>query len=397
MCRAFSRRFILFFFALSACASTALGQGVDPNIVNRIDTFLPPQPQKVLPEKKEKVEVKKTEHFTEVVEEKKQLTLAEREAKAKDMGIAVPLGLRATNARSAYLNFRRVPKETVTKVTKHKTRVVTKTVEKAVPRTVHTALIGSLNDTYANNASQTPVPVADFTNAGSVNLQVLIPIGPQEDTIALSLGPTSVRYIDLTGDSFDMVAANVRYSKVLGTSYSSEYKTGGTGTTDILSFGLGGVSVFDPGFDESQINILSPSIVWSRNNIGLGPASCGAPGNEAYCTYASVVVTLWEGFADESDQNNSSAVIQTTLGWQTPIQGLSLSATGSVQGTNYWDYPGGRQDLILVGIGSLSWDPRANVNVSAGVQFTEQASTQADLDWRGFSVLPALMINVRLN
>jgi hypothetical protein len=194
-----------------------------------------------------------------------------------------------------------------------------------------------------------------------------------------------------------MLAASAKYSKVLGTRYLSDFRTGGTGTTDIVSLGVGGVSVFDPGFDESQINIVTPSAVWSRSNIGVGTRMCGAPGAEAYCTYASIAASLTEGFADDTSQNNSTAYFEATLGWRTPVNGLSLSATGSIQGTQYWDYPGGRQDLILVGSGTVSWDPTANVSLSAGLQFTEQASTQEDLNWNGFNVLPQLVLNVKFN
>ena len=63
-----------------------------------------------------------------------QLSTAEREAKAKEMGVVVPLGLRSTTARKAYLNLRNVPTYRVIKVRKQKTRVITEIVEKKVPR-----------------------------------------------------------------------------------------------------------------------------------------------------------------------------------------------------------------------------------------------------------------------
>ena len=50
------------------------------------------------------------------------------------MGVVVPLGLRSTTARKAYLNLRNVPTFRVVKVQKKRTHVVTKTVERKLPR-----------------------------------------------------------------------------------------------------------------------------------------------------------------------------------------------------------------------------------------------------------------------
>jgi hypothetical protein len=83
----------------------AAAQSSDPNIVSRIESFTPPSPETVLPTKTRKVPVKRSETTTITVEEKKELTLEERE----EMGVVVPLGLRSTTARKAYLNLRNVP------------------------------------------------------------------------------------------------------------------------------------------------------------------------------------------------------------------------------------------------------------------------------------------------
>lgn len=72
-----------------------------------------------------------------------------------------------------------------------------------------------------------------------------------------------------------------------------------------------------------------------------------------------------------------------------------LSATGSLQGVYFSDFPGGRQDLVFVGSGSLSWNPRANVTLGAGVKFTQQLSTQSDLHWNGFTAFPQAQLNVK--
>jgi len=88
MCQALLRRSLLVLVALAAFfgGRAANAQSFDPNIVSRVDSFIPPPQQTVLPTKTQKVPVKKTEEVTVTVTEKKDLTLEEREAKAKDWG-----------------------------------------------------------------------------------------------------------------------------------------------------------------------------------------------------------------------------------------------------------------------------------------------------------------------
>jgi hypothetical protein len=87
-------------------------------------------------------------------------------------------------------------------------------------------------------------------------------------------------------------------------------------------------------------------------------------------------------------------VLQGTIGWRPPVKSLSLSATGSLQAV-FSDYQGGRQDLVFVGSGDLSWTPRANMTFGSAVKFTQQLSTQSDLDWNGFSAYPQPTLNMK--
>jgi hypothetical protein len=140
-----------------------------------------------------------------------------------------------------------------------------------------------------------------------------------------------------------------------------------------------------------QISIATPSIGWSRSNIGLGNRLCGAKGTKAYRYYVNVSLSLGESLADVSDQINSWAVAATAIGWGPPVKNLSLSATGSVQTAIFSDYPGGPQDLIFSGSGNLSWTPDENTTLSAGVKFTQQLSSKSALDWNGVNFLPQLL------
>jgi hypothetical protein len=375
--------------------SAALAQGFDANIVSRIDSFIPPSPETVLPTKTKKVTVEHKEEYSVTVDEKKELTLPEREAAAREMGVVVPLGLRSTTARKAYLNLRNVPSYRVVKVQKKKTRIVTKTIEKKEPRKTVVRGIASLGYTYATNANQVNIGIIpDSIDSQNANLLILIPAGRTEDTVSFLLGPSAVRYVALPSSSFDALNASVTYTRLLGRRQTAPgYTTGGTATTDLLTLGLDGTSVYETGFGPEQITIASPSIGWSRSNIGLGNRLCGDKGAEAYCYYADVSLSLSETLADIQSQIATVGFMAVTLGWRPPVKNLSLTATGSVQGVAFADYPGGRQDLVLVGSGSVNWTPNAKLSLGAGLKFTQQLSTQSDLDWNGFNAFPQVQLN----
>ncbi|MGH6831570.1 MAG: hypothetical protein ACRECM_00890, partial [Methyloceanibacter sp.] len=331
MVRALLRRSVLALGAIAfICGNEAAAQSFDANIVSRIESFIPPSPETVLPTKTKKVPVKRTETTTVTVEEKKELTEAEREAKAKEMGVVVPLGLRSTTARKAYLNLRNVPTYRLIKVRKQKTRVITEIVEKKVPRKTVVRGIASAGYTYATNANQADVDIIpDSIGNQSGNLLILVPAGREEDTVSFLLGPSAVRYATLGSSSFDALNGSITYTRLLGRRQTAPgYNTGGTATTDLLSIGFDGVSVYEPGFGANQIAVATPSIGWSRSNIGLGNKLCGDKGSEAYCYYADISVSLSENVADITSQISSNAFIAATLGWRPPVKNLSLSATG---------------------------------------------------------------------
>ena len=393
------RRSVLGFAAIAAVSSgnEAAAQSFDPNIVSRVDSFIPTSPQTVLPTKTEKVPVKRTETVTVTVEEKKDLTTEEREALARTMGVVVPLGLRSTTARKAYLNLRQVPTTKTVKVKKQKKRIFTEIVEKKLPRKTTVNAIASGSFTYSTNANQADIDIiADSIDSQNGNLLILMPAGREEDTVSFLLGPSAVRYATLDSSSFDALNGSITYTRLLGRRQTAEgLTTGGTATTDLLSIGVDGTSVYEPGFGAEEISVATPSIGWSRANIGLGNRLCGEKGSEAYCYYADISVSLSESLADIKSQITTAAFVQTTIGWRPPVKNLSLSATGSVQEVYFSDYPGGRQDLVLGGSCSLNWTPNAKVSLGAGVRFTQQLSTQSDLDWNGFNVFPQAVLNLK--
>ena len=238
--------------------------------------------------------------------------------------------------------------------------------------------------------------IADSINSENANILVLIPAGREEDTVSLLFGSTGTRYAGLNSSSFDALNGSVIYTRLLGRKQTMNgLNTSGTASTDILTIGLDDTAVYEPGFGAEQISIATPSIGWSRSNIGLGSKLCGGKGSESYCYYADVSVSLGESVADVQSQTNTWAEIDTTIGWRPPVKNLSLWATGSIQGAVYSDYPGGRQDLLLTSTGNFSWLWTNNVTLSAGVRFTQQISSHSDLDWNGVNVIPRILLNMK--
>jgi hypothetical protein len=120
-----------------------------------------------------------------------------------------------------------------------------------------------------------------------------------------------------SSSSFDALNGSITYTRLLGRRQTAEgLSTGGTATTDLLSIGVDGTSVYEPGFGAEEISVVTPSIGWSRANIGLGNEMCGDKGSEAYCYYADVSVSLSESLADIKSQITTAAFVQTTIGWR---------------------------------------------------------------------------------
>jgi hypothetical protein len=292
-----------------------------------------------------------------------------------------------------------VPSQVVSHVRKRKSRTITTIVEKKEPRKIVVRGGASGGYNYASNANQTNIAIiADSIDSQNANILVLVPAGREEDTVSFLFGSTDTRYAGLNSSSFDALNGSIIYTRLLGRRQTAEgLNTGGTATTDILTLGVDGTSVYEPGFGAEEISIATPSIGWSRSNIGLGSELCGEKGSESYCYYGDVSLSLGESVADVQSQTNGWVEIDTTIGWRPPVKNLSLWATGSVQGAVYSDFPGGRQDLIFIGSGNFSglWMP--DVTLSAGVKFTQQISSHSDLDWNGFNVVPRVLFNMKFN
>jgi hypothetical protein len=146
-------------------------------------------------------------------------------------------------------------------------------------------------------------------------LLILMPAGREEDTVFFLLGPSEVRYSTLASSSFDALNGSITYTRLLGRRQTAEgLTTGGTAPTDLLSIGVDGTSVYEPGFGAEEISVATQSIGWTRANIGFGNRLCGEKGSKAYCYYADVSISLSESLADIKSRITTAAFVQTTIG-----------------------------------------------------------------------------------
>jgi hypothetical protein len=370
---------------------------IDPNIQVRIDTFIPRPDVRVRPPETERVQVQQRK--TVVVTEETPIPLAQRRAllakSQKGRGLeAADISALPVAAQEAVLRKNNIPDSVKRQV--KKTRVVTTTREVAKPRTIDIYWGGSGNFLYDSNATKSNRNrIADGSFADTNLLNVDIPIGVA-DTISLSSGVGVQRYMTLKGRSTDVVIGDAIYKKFLD---AKRGPGGGSGTmtTDGVSFGVATRSIYQPGLTNHQVSLVTPAVAWSRSNIGLGDETNGTGSDQAYRYFANIVASVAYTFSDVASQENVAARTTLTVGWRTPVPGLTLTATGIVQGRHYTSFPGGREDLYVEANGAITWRPQSNVALSGLLTFAHQESSQRALIWTGFMASPQFRLDIKLN
>lgn len=382
-------------FAMSASGQPANAQ-IDPNIQVRLDTFIPRPDVRVRPPETERVQVQRRE--TVVVTEETPIPLAQQRAlltrsqKAQGIESLLDISKLPVATQKAILRDNKIPDSIKRQV--KKTRVVTKTVVQPKPPITEVILSGSGNFLYDTNATKSNRNrIADGSFADSNLLYINIPVGA--DTISLSSGLAVQRYMTLIGRSSDVVVGDAIYKKFLGATLGP----GGarlTTTSDGVSFGVITRTVYQPGLSNHQLSLVTPSAAWSRSNIPLGNEINGTGADQAYRYFASIVASVGYTLSDVATQENLSARTALTVGWRTPITGLTLTATGIVQGRHYTSFPGRREDLYLEANGAVTWQ-KDNVALSGLMTFAHQESSQRALIWTGFTASPQVRLDIKLN
>jgi hypothetical protein len=406
---------------ITAGFAPVAAQNFDPNLVNRLESFIPEPEPTAIPRETITVPVTSQRTSVEPVPERVAVPLPQQQAEFTALPLAVQeeqLQQFLPSAEGAQLIAREItPDEALATLSDKqkgevfrgagiedfRTRVFFKSVTKTVttykkrelsPKVVATLYVNS-GYGYQSNASQDAADIADEIAQGNATFSLKVPVGTKDDNLALSIGPTVVRYAKLDDDSSDLLTGQANYVRVLPKRFLSAHRTSGTATQDFITVGARSFSSYTPGFEAMQIHVFTPSLQWERKNVPVGKKICGARGEEKYCYFANVRATVSNDWTTISTSDKAQGVFGLTLGWNTPIKNLVLTAGAALTGRLYHNVRGGREDLVVVPDMGASWTPNANVNLSVGTSYTDQNSTFAPAAWDGFAASPNARLTVK--
>lgn len=255
---------------------------------------------------------------------------------------------------------------------------------------------------YESNATKSDaLPHADTSIALGGGFQFTTQGFRNLDVIGVSAGTTSTRYSHLAASSLDILSATAQYQLFLGAydvtgtplnlSHGSDLSTGQV-TFNTLTFGLQNSTAFAPTFKAETLNLLTPTVVYSWQNLPLGSEkSCmtklhPTPDFAAFCYYSDVNLSVGHTSSDNRLQENTNFGVSTTLGDRIRDTDLTAALAASMSGKVYDNVPGGRRDLLLQIGPKLVFAPASTILTSLGVTYNKNYSSVAAAEWHGWVV-----------
>ena len=243
-----------------------------------------------------------------------------------------------------------------------------------------------IGPSYESNATKSDaLPHADTSIALGGGFQYTRQGIGNLDVIGVSAGTTSTRYSHLTGNSLDILTTAAQYQLFLGAYYNGSSKPldlsrGSTLSTGLISFntltfGLQNSTAFAPTFKAESLNLLTPTVVYSWQNLPLSTGDrCRTKlkpdrDSDAFCYYADVNLSVGHTSSDNRLQENTNFGISTTLGDRIRDTDLVAALATSVSGKVYDNVPGGRSDVLLQIGPKLVFAPAAAILTSLGVTY----------------------------
>lgn len=374
-----------------------LAQGVDPNIQVQADYFVSRPADPVIRSETKRVLIVRP--VFETVREERTLTTAQRrqllEATLKKQGLPLPQLFTKMTDRDLHAQFTKyqIPERQTVSVLKQ-TGTTKEYAERPQPRMpeINFSVAGNYN--YESNANKSSTNrILDRIAIVNESVLLKLPIGTVEDTLALFGAATSARYNSLTTKNLDTLDVIATYSTLLWKTPGS--KLDGITTRDILAFSFEALSLHQATFASTIANLYIPSIQWSRNNLPLSDQRLGEGRTEAFRYFANVLMALKYTASDVSKLENTAARLETTLGWRTSITGLTVMATGGLQGNYYTHVVGGRQDFIYDLATKIEWKPSNFATLSAGFKFAQQMSSPSIFSWNGYILSPQIKLTIK--
>ena len=268
-------------------------------------------------------------------------------------------------------------------------------------------------------------------------LQMVTPGVRLGDVIGLSVQSQSVRYDQhYANKSFDLVTTQAAYQFFLD-AYS--YKANGTFvnisgeigkptskllppqnmiTIDTIAVGVQNQTTYSPTFHAETVDLFTPQVTLSRQNIPLSNLSCALaipdPRKDGFCYYLDVAITVGQTFSDQTLQQNANVTASVTPGWRIPDSDWKLTlpiavtarayenenASGRQTDFSFGNVAGGRDDLLFQLGAILNYAPppflnpfvNTVLNFSASATYNRNYSTLSTAAWHGFIVLPTLTL-----
>jgi hypothetical protein len=271
-----------------------------------------------------------------------------------------------------------------------------------------------LNPTYESNVlkSNQDSPGTSAGFGGQVQVTGPGAEGRGFDLVAFSAGSASTRYSPFPSKSTDTFTVQGFYQffidaygcRLDGSCIDITTKTSGDKiknvygmiTVDTLAVGVQNQTVFVPTYRTETADLLTPQVVFNRQNINLsGNSSCTSlflPDQYNFCHYANIALAVGQTFSDVTSLQNANLAAAATLGERFNHTDFVLSITGTATGKTFENVPGGRQDLLLQIGPTLTYTPSQYIQASLPVTYNQNYSSVSAAAWHGVVVQPTLTI-----
>lgn len=238
--------------------------------------------------------------------------------------------------------------------------------------------------TYDTNSLRTPSsPIEDGILTVSPISSLVVPIG-LDSQFEASAGTSSVRYDEQTQKSSDILNGGLAYNVTLDRSYGDPAHSPALTTTHSLKIGTSTSSSYSPGFEDRAVSFLTPAIGWSWDNIPVRAEKCEGK----YCLFSSLGGVIDYSLSEIDLLENTTATATASIGWRTPMKGVTLTGKGTIKGKHFTDVS--REDLIYEAATEVAWSVAANATLYGVARYTSQESTLTSAEWDNFSAFTYL-------
>jgi hypothetical protein len=241
------------------------------------------------------------------------------------------------------------------------------------------------------------------------------------DVVGFSAGSQSVRYDPFPSRSVDTATTQGAYQffiDAFGFQRNGESVANIDGhtdkglippvnmiTVDTVSFGFQNQTVFTPTFHAETVNLFTPQVTLSRQNMSLnGSDWCNAsipdPRKIGFCYYTDLLLAVGQTFSDMRSQQNANVTASLAPGWRIDNTDLKLALPITATARAYEDVTGGRRDVLLQVGPAVTYTPPPMIDkdLTTSVTFTLSAtynrnySTITADSWHGLIVMQTLSL-----